>query len=93
MGEPEVIHHYFVDEAGDTTLFSKRGRVLVGTEGCSSVFMLGLAHIPDPDGATQKLNQLRMELLSDPYFKNVPSMKPEEKRRRLLFTQRMISPR
>jgi hypothetical protein len=85
MGEPEVIHHYFVDEAGDTTLFSKRGRVLVGTEGCSSVFMLGLAHIPDPDGVTQKLDQLRMELLSDPYFKNVPSMQLEEKKTAIAF--------
>jgi len=32
---------YFVDEAGDATLFAARGQVIVGTEGCSSYLLLG----------------------------------------------------
>ena len=42
------IRHYFVDEGGDSTLFSKTGRVLVGTEGCSRFFILGLLDVQDP---------------------------------------------
>ena len=33
--QPPSIRHYFVDEAVDGTLFDKRGRITVGTEGCS----------------------------------------------------------
>jgi len=32
---------FFVDEAGDDTLFDKKGRVIVGQEGCSNYFILG----------------------------------------------------
>ena len=42
------IRHYFVDEGGDSTLFSKTGKVLVGTEGCSRFFILGLLDVPNP---------------------------------------------
>ena len=38
--------HYFVDEAGDGTLFDGKGRVLIGSEGCSRFFILGLVDIP-----------------------------------------------
>ena len=38
--------HYFVDEAGDSTLFDSKGRVLIGSEGCSRFFILGLVDIP-----------------------------------------------
>ena len=33
--------HYFVDEAGDSVLFDRKGKVLVGENGCSKYFMLG----------------------------------------------------
>jgi len=35
---------FFVDEAGDDTLFDKKGRVIVGQEGCSknAVWIIGL---------------------------------------------------
>ena len=83
--DPPSIHYTFVDEAGDTTLFSRRGNVLVGTPGCSYTFMLGLARLPDPHGAATKLEALRKELLADPYFKNVPSMQPEAAKTALYF--------
>ena len=40
--------HYFVDEGGDGILFSRKGKVLVGTEGCSRFFILGLLDVSDP---------------------------------------------
>jgi len=41
------IRHYFVDETGDATLFDATGRVIVGNEGCSLYFALGVLDIPD----------------------------------------------
>lgn len=76
---------YFVDEAGDTVLFDAKGRVIVGTEGCSRFFILGLADIPDPDALGRELSQLRTDLLADPYFKDVPSMQPEARKTVLAF--------
>jgi len=72
------LRDYFVDEAGDPILFSKRGRrVIVGTQGCSRYFILGLVDIPDLAALSEHLVALRAELLADPYFKDVPSMQPE----------------
>ena len=31
-------HHYFIDEGGDSTLFSRKGKVLIGTEGLFPLF-------------------------------------------------------
>ena len=76
MKQPEGMRHYFVDEAGDPTLFNARGAVIVGREGVSTTFMLGVARLIDPDMARKKLDELRSSLLADQYFKGVPSMQP-----------------
>jgi hypothetical protein len=77
--------HYFVDEAGDPTLFGARGKVLVGSEGCSRFFALGLADADDPRTLAADLATLRARLVADPYFKAVPSMRPEQRKTALLF--------
>ncbi len=77
--------HYFVDEAGDLTLFDKRKRIVVGKEGVSRCFMVGLIDLPDPGEAHRKLEELRAELLADPYFRGVPSMQPQEKKTAVCF--------
>jgi hypothetical protein len=79
------IKHYFVDEAGDPVLFDGRGRVLVGTEGCSRYFAVGLLDAANAANLAAELNKLRADLLADPYFKNVPSMQPEAKKTALYF--------
>jgi hypothetical protein len=40
--------YYFVDEAGDPNLFAKRGKIKIGTDGCSNFFILGKLDIEDP---------------------------------------------
>ncbi|MFN0011707.1 MAG: DUF3800 domain-containing protein [Phycisphaerales bacterium] len=77
MRTPSGTRHYYVDEAGDTTLFNGRGVVIVGKEGVSNTFIVGVLDLPDPAGAAARLNSLRRALLADPYFKSVPSMRPE----------------
>ena len=75
----------FVDEAGDPTLFGARGRVLVGSAGCSRYFMLGVLQVADVLALSAGLNELRQRLLADPYFKGVPSMQPERRKTALAF--------
>lgn len=77
--------HFFVDEAGDPTLFDSNGRVLVGQEGCSAYFILGKLDVADPTALGATLNQLREALLADPYFKRVPSMQPQRRKTALAF--------
>jgi hypothetical protein len=79
------VAHYYVDEADDFTLFNKRGVVVVGRPGVSRCVMVGVAFLPDPGEAHGQLGQLRASLLSDPYFRGVPSMQPEAGKTAICF--------
>lgn len=76
---------YFVDEGGDDTLFSARGKVIIDTPGCSRFFVLGLLDIVDPVSLGEELSHLRDQLLSDPYFQNIPSVQPEQQKTAIAF--------
>jgi len=77
MSDAPSTLHFFVDEAGDPTLFDAKGRILVGQEGCSKNFILGKLDVGDPAALDVALAALRLDLLADPYFKRVPSMQTE----------------
>ena len=79
------VRHYYVDEAGDAALFNRRGCVIVGAEGCSRYFLLGLVDIPDPTAVGHELHMLRNSLLADPYFKGVPSMQADARKTATAF--------
>lgn len=83
-GTPST-RNYFVDEAGDGTLFDGKGRVIVGSQGCSRFFILGLVDIPDVVSLGDEMAQLRATLLADPYFASVPSMQPDQRKTALAF--------
>jgi hypothetical protein len=83
--DPLPQKYYFLDEAGDGTLFNARGRVLVGTEGCSRFFVLGLLEVPNPDDLGQQLDALRSQILADPYFRGVPSLDPQQRKTAVNF--------
>lgn len=74
------VAYYYVDEAGDLTVFGRRGKNLIGGEGVSKCFMVGVAHVADPQEFRDRLNKLRDDLLADPYLKHVPSMQPETRK-------------
>ncbi len=87
MSDPEINRKsYFVDEAGDPVLFDAKGRVLVGSTGCSRFFSVGLLDVEDANALGADLSKLRTDLLADPYFKNVPSMQPEARKTALFPT-------
>lgn len=85
QARPAGARCYYVDEAGDMTLFDKKGRVLVGTELVSKFFMVGLANLPDPEQAKQELAALRSRMLADPYFHGVPSIQPGARKTAMKF--------
>lgn len=71
--------HSFVDEAGDPTLFGRKrlSGAIVGNDGCSKFFIMGKLEVANPGRLSQKLTELRHELLEDPYFAGVESFRPE----------------
>jgi hypothetical protein len=76
---------YCVDEAGDSVLWNRRGKLLVGTEGCSRYFILGMVCVRDAEKLATEAQELRERLLADPYFRGVPSMDPEKGRTAAAF--------
>jgi len=82
---PTEVVHYYVDEAGDPTLFSHKGDIVVGTKGCSNYFMLGKLHVDDPTALAADLEALRHRLLSNAYFAKVPSLQPQEQKTAVAF--------
>lgn len=77
--------HLYVDEAGDPALFNSAGKVLPGSNGCSSYFILGKIEVDKPDELAAALTSLRQELLADSYFAGVESFKPERGKTAHLF--------
>jgi hypothetical protein len=74
-----------VDEAGDPSLFTSKGKELVGKPGCSTYFILGELEVADPPALGRDLEHLREKLLSDAYFRHVPSMRPDRGKTALAF--------
>ena len=68
---------YFVDEAGDTTLFRHGGKPALGRDGVSNFFILGRLEIDDAAALAADITALRQRLLADPLLRAVPSMQPE----------------
>lgn len=66
-------------------LFDAKGRALPGQEGCSRFFILGALEIADLPRLRADLEDLRSQLLADPYFRDVPSMQPERRKTALAF--------
>lgn len=71
---PKASTHYFVDESGDGVLFGTQGRSLLTQDAVPKHFILGLLEVAQPETLAPEMEALRKDLLSDPYFKNVPSM-------------------
>jgi hypothetical protein len=83
--ESDLLTTWFVDEAGDPTLFARRGKPVVGTAGCSRFFIEGKLECRDVRALAADLLKLRGELLSDPYLKKIPSMDPRRRRTAVCF--------
>jgi Protein of unknown function (DUF3800) len=71
----QTTNYFFVDESGDPTFYDRYGNLIVGTEGCSKVFILGFIKTESPEKLRKELEQTRSEIISDEYLKRIPSIK------------------
>lgn len=81
----EMPLHYFVDEAGDSTLFSRFGKELLGEDGVSRFFIVGRLEVDDAEALAADLESLRVELLADPLLNSVPSMQAAQQKTARFF--------
>lgn len=65
---------FYVDEAGDPAFYGKGKTSIVGNEGCSLTFSVGFLRTYDPQAIRSKLADIRLEILNDRYFKDIPSI-------------------
>ena len=64
-----------MDEAGDTTFFGKGKKCIVGDEGISKSFIIGMVKFRQPlANLRQKIIEMRREVERDTYFTGVPSI-------------------
>ncbi len=69
-------YHRFIDEAGDMTFFGKGKVNILGTDGVSKAFMLGMVHIKQPLASTRKvIEDFCQSIADDPFFNQIPSIK------------------
>lgn len=69
------ISHRFLDEAGDTTFYGKGKIPLLGSEGVSKYFLLGILKVNEPlEIIRSKVIDLQNHIIDDPYFCNIPSI-------------------
>jgi hypothetical protein len=62
-------NHRFLDEAGDCTFYGKKRTNIIGTEGVSNCFILGLVKFKEPLAPLrQEVMALQKRVESDPYF-------------------------
>ena len=75
MAQKRDKYHYFLDEAGDCTFFNKAGLPLLGQNGVSNTFMIGMAHFDKPlEPLRQKIRDLQHKIENDRYYKSFPSV-------------------
>lgn len=75
-------HHYhrFLDEAGDTTFYGKGKIPLLGTDGVSKYFILGMLTVNESlDTLRKKITELQNNIASDPYLVDIPSIQKKKK--------------
>jgi len=66
--------YFFVDESGDSTFYDAVGKLIVGTEGCSPVLILGFIETQKPKDIRQAVLRAQRSIISDPYLKGIPSI-------------------
>lgn len=68
------LNHRFLDEAGDSTFYGKGKTNIIGTQGVSNSFILGMVKFKEPlEPIRERLAELQKEVEDNPYFQ-VPSL-------------------
>jgi hypothetical protein len=69
------LSHRFLDEAGDLNFFGKGGKPILGKDGVSNYFFIGMLTLNEPlKDLRTKILSLQENIEKDSYFKDVPSI-------------------
>jgi len=72
--QPLYKYHRFIDEAGDTTFYNKRKKVILGQDGVSNHFIIGMLTLSEPlEELRKSVQALQSRIAADPYYQ-VPSV-------------------
>ncbi len=70
------LYHRFLDESGDTTFYGKKKRVIVGEEGVSKCFILGMVKFKTKlEPIREQIINMQREIISDEFYQDIPSIK------------------
>lgn len=73
-------YHYFLDEAGDCTFFGAKKMPMIGQNGVSKNFSLGMVQFTQPLAEIRaQIQVLQKKVENDPYFLRVPSIQKKIK--------------
>ena len=68
-------HHRFIDEVGDTTFYGSKRKLILGQEGVSNGFGIGLLKLNEPiDEVRRRVDQLQQEVEADGLLSTIPSV-------------------
>lgn len=77
--QPIHNYHRFLDEAGDTTFYGKGKIPIIGSDGVSNYFILGMLTINESiKEVREKLIHLQSSIANDPYLTDIPSIKKKK---------------
>lgn len=70
------LYHYFFDEAGDTSFYGRNRKNIIGSEGVSHTFLLGMLSFKTPlSEIREQIVDLQKQIGNSAYYKNVPSVR------------------
>jgi hypothetical protein len=83
---PLLKQHYFLDEAGDPCFYGKGKTIIVGQQGVSLYYLLGMVQFEgDLQPIRNQVIQLQQEITSNPYFAGVGSIEKKKQQRGFYF--------
>ena len=69
------LYHRFLDESGDTTFYGKKKKIIIGSEGVSKSFILGMVKFKTKlDPIRERIIQIQNDIVTDEYYKEIPSI-------------------
>ncbi|MBN1820749.1 MAG: DUF3800 domain-containing protein [Prolixibacteraceae bacterium] len=70
------VYHRFLDESGDTTFYGKKKRIVVGENGVSKCFILGMVKFKTKlEPIREQIINMQHEVAEDEFYRDIPSIK------------------
>lgn len=79
-------YHRFLDESGDTTFYGKGRRIIVGENGVSKCFILGMVKFKTKlEPIREQIVQMQKEVVTDEFYKDIPSIRKKAEKTGYFF--------